>query len=237
VRPAADRPPELRFAATTITVPGIRPEEEEPMRPSPARPRPPAPSGLHSYRVPASLPPPAEIHPAPGRDGGEPLDVVVVDDHELLRTAVVWVLDADAGFRVVGQAASAVEAIEVVRLTKPDLVVMDVRLAGGSGLSACRTIRAELPETRVAITTAFPSVDMLVGAIAAGATGVLLKGGRARDLAEGLREIGRGRRVVSPAIVGLALQRARHLRSADPATTPGDAAAGESQVLSLIGAG
>ena len=80
------------------------------------------------------------------------LRLLVVDDHEVVRQGLVALLDRRPGFQVVAQAGTVEESVAQARLHRPDIVVMDVRLPDGSGVEACREIRAELPETRVEIT-------------------------------------------------------------------------------------
>ena len=77
-----------------------------------------------------------------------PLRLLVVDDHEVVRQGLVSLLDRRSEFQVVAQAGTVAEAIAQARRHRPDLVVMDVRLPDGSGIEACREIRAELPATR-----------------------------------------------------------------------------------------
>src|SRR6266480_705104 len=77
-----------------------------------------------------------------------PLRLLVVDDHEVVRQGLVALLDRRPGFRVVAEAGTVEEAMAQARRHEPDLVIMDVRLPDGSGIEACRDIRAELPGTR-----------------------------------------------------------------------------------------
>ncbi|MEP7158891.1 MAG: response regulator transcription factor [Chloroflexota bacterium] len=98
---------------------------------------------------------------------GEPQHrLLVVDDHEVVRQGLVAMLERRPGFRVVAEAGTAAEAVEMARLHKPDLVVMDVRLPDGSGIEACREIRAEMPETRVVMLTSYPDEEAVFSAIA-----------------------------------------------------------------------
>ena len=85
-----------------------------------------------------------------------PLRLLVVDDHEVVRQGLVALLDRRQGFEVVAEAGTAAEAVEQARRYEPDIVVMDVRLPDGSGVEACREIRAERPATRVVMLTSLP---------------------------------------------------------------------------------
>ena len=85
-----------------------------------------------------------------------PLRLLVVDDHEVVRQGLVALLERRRSFQVVAEAGTVAEAIEQARRFQPDLVIMDVRLPDGSGIEACREIRAELPATRVVMLTSLP---------------------------------------------------------------------------------
>ena len=144
-----------------------------------------------------------------------PLTLLVVDDHEVVRQGLVSMLDRRPGFQVVAEAGTVAEAIEMARRFQPDLVIMDVRLPDGSGIEACREIRAELPETRVVMLTSYPDEEAVIAAIVAGASGYLLKQVRARDLVAALEAVGRGESLLDPAVTGKVLERMRRIATAD----------------------
>jgi two-component system, NarL family, response regulator DevR len=145
--------------------------------------------------------------PAPART----LRLLVVDDHEVVRQGLVALLDRRPGFQVVAQAGTVEESITQARLHQPDIVVMDVRLPDGSGVEACREIRAELPATRVIMLTSFPDDEAVLSAIVAGASGYLLKQIRARDLVAALEAVGRGESLLDPAVTERVLERVRRI--------------------------
>ncbi|MGZ8437879.1 MAG: response regulator, partial [Candidatus Limnocylindrales bacterium] len=103
------------------------------------------------------------------------LRILVVDDHEVVRAGLRALLDSVPGLSVIGEAETAPEAVKAARQLAPDVVVMDLRLRDGSGISACRDIVAERPETRVLILTAFPDEMAAAAALRVGAAGFLLK--------------------------------------------------------------
>jgi two-component system response regulator DevR len=141
------------------------------------------------------------------------LRLLVVDDHEVVRQGLVALLDRRPGFQVVAEAGTVEEAIAQARVHQPDIVVMDVRLPDGSGVEACREIRAELPETRVIMLTSFPDDEAVLSAIVAGASGYLLKQIRARDLVAALEAVGRGESLLDPAVTERVLERVRRMAS------------------------
>jgi two-component system, NarL family, response regulator DevR len=146
-------------------------------------------------------------------DGGStrPLRLLVVDDHEVVRQGLVALLDRRDTFQVVAEAGTVAESMEAARRHRPDIVVMDVRLPDGSGVEACRDIRAEMPETRVIMLTSYPDEEAVLSAIVAGASGYLLKQIRARDLVSALEAVGRGESLLDPAVTERVLERVRRM--------------------------
>jgi len=152
--------------------------------------------------------------PAPG-SAGRPFRLLVVDDHEVVRQGLVALLDRRPNFQVVAQAGTVEEALAQAHLHQPDIVIMDVRLPDGSGVEACREIRADLPDTRVVMLTSFPDDEAVLSAIVAGAAGYLLKQIRARDLVAGLEAVGRGESLLDPAVTERVLARVRQIASGE----------------------
>ena len=139
------------------------------------------------------------------------LRLLVVDDHEVVRQGLVAVLDRREGFQVVAEAGTVAEAIEQARRHQPEIVIMDVRLPDGSGIEACREIRAEFPATRIVMLTSYPDEEAVLSAIVAGASGYLLKQIRARDLVSALEAVGRGESLLDPAVTEKVLERIRRI--------------------------
>jgi two-component system response regulator DevR len=142
-----------------------------------------------------------------------PLRLLVVDDHEVVRQGLVSLLDRRAAFEVVAQAGSIAEAIAQAARYEPDLVIMDLRLPDGSGIEACREIRAARPQTRVVMLTSYPDEEAVLSAIMAGASGYLLKQIRGRDLVSALEAVGRGESLLDSAVTEKVLERVRRLAS------------------------
>jgi DNA-binding NarL/FixJ family response regulator len=152
--------------------------------------------------------------PARG-SAGRPFRLLVVDDHEVVRQGLVALLDRRPNFQVVAEAGTVEEALAQAHLHQPDIVIMDVRLPDGSGVEACREIRADLPDTRVVMLTSFPDDEAVLSAIVAGAAGYLLKQIRARDLVAGLEAVGRGESLLDPAVTERVLARVRQIASGE----------------------
>lgn len=135
--------------------------------------------------------------------------VLLVDDHEVVRVGLHTLLERYPCLQVVGEAASAEEAVSEAGRLRPDIVVMDVRLPGRSGVEACREIRSRFPETRVIILTSYEDDATLFEAIAAGASGYVLKQIGSEALVKAIETVGRGEALLDPAVTERVLRRVR----------------------------
>ncbi len=169
--------------------------------------------------------------------GDRQLRLLVVDDHEVVRQGLVAMLARRPHFQVVAQAATVAEAIEMARRYRPELVVMDVRLPDGSGIEACREIRAELPETRVVMLTSYPDEEAVFSAIVAGASGYLLKQVRGRDLVAALEAVGRGESLLDPAVTEKVLERVRRIATGGANDDLAQLTSQEQKILLLVAEG
>jgi DNA-binding NarL/FixJ family response regulator len=160
-----------------------------------------------------------------------------VDDHEVVRQGLVALLARRDEFQVVAEAGTAADAVEQARRFRPDLAIMDVRLPDGSGIEACREIRAEMPEIRVVILTSYPDEEAVLSAIVAGASGYLLKQIRARDLVGALEAVGRGESLLDPAVTEKVLERIRRIASGGEADELATLTAQERKILMLVAEG
>lgn len=137
------------------------------------------------------------------------LRVMLVDDHEVVRDGVKSLLEAAGGMLVVAEAATVREAVAKAERSFPDVIVMDVRLADGSGIEATREIRSRRPDTAVLMLTSFADDDALFASIMAGAAGYVLKQIKGDDLVRAIRAVGRGESLLDPAVTGSVLARLR----------------------------
>ncbi len=132
---------------------------------------------------------------------------------------------------------TAAEAVEQARRYEPDIVVMDVRLPDGSGVEACREIRAERAATRVVMLTSYPDEEAVLSAIVAGASGYLLKQVRARDLVSALEAVGRGESLLDPAVTEKVLERVRRIATGAAADDLAALTTQEQKILLLVAEG
>ena len=138
-----------------------------------------------------------------------PLRVLLVDDHEVVRQGLSSLHKATDDIVVAGEAGTVRDAIEEAERTRPDVVVMDVRLADGSGIEATREIRARRPETQVIMLTSFADDEALFASIMAGASGYVLKQVKSGELIRAIRTVGRGESLLDPAVTKPVLDRLR----------------------------
>jgi DNA-binding NarL/FixJ family response regulator len=139
----------------------------------------------------------------------QPLRVMLVDDHEVVRDGIRSLLDATDDLVVCAEAASAREAVAVAERALPDVIVMDVRLQDGSGIEATRDIRARRPQTQVLMLTSFADDEALFASIMAGAAGYVLKQIKGGDLVRAIRTVGSGENLLDPAVTKGVLDRLR----------------------------
>ena len=137
------------------------------------------------------------------------LKILLVDDHEVVRLGIRSLLSRYAQFQIVDEAANAQEAIEKAIEHQPDVVVMDVRLPGKSGIEATRDIVEQLPQTKVIMLTSYAEDEILFEAIAAGASGYVLKQIGSGELVRALETIGRGEALLDPAVTKKVFDRVR----------------------------
>jgi DNA-binding NarL/FixJ family response regulator len=134
--------------------------------------------------------------------------VLVVDDHELLRQGVISTLDEAPRFEVAGEAASADEGVDKALELRPDLVLLDISMPGGSGLAVLPRVKDALPQALVVMLTVAEDPATVTEALKAGANGYLVKGIRAEAFIEALISILAGESYVSPAVAGRILREA-----------------------------
>jgi DNA-binding NarL/FixJ family response regulator len=169
---------------------------------------------------------------APG--GGDVITIALVDDQELVRTGFRLILEAEADFAVTGEAADGESALALIARTRPDVVLMDVRMPGMDGIEATRRVSAP---TRVLVLTTFDLDEVVWEAIRAGAAGFLLKTAPADDLVRAVRVVAAGESLLSPSITRRLIETfAAQPQAREPAGL-GELTARELEVLRLVARG
>ncbi len=163
--------------------------------------------------------------------------ILIADDHEVVRIGLAALLDRQRGFRVVGEAGSGNEAVRLARTLRPDVVVMDIRMPDGSGTDACRVITAELPDTPVVMLTSYADEEALFEAIAAGASGYVLKRIGSDELVNAVRTVAEGRSLLDPAVTAAVLDRLRSAAHAEESGAFSELTEQERRVLAHLANG
>jgi DNA-binding NarL/FixJ family response regulator len=134
---------------------------------------------------------------------------MLVDDHEIVRDGIRAMLDAEGDIIVTAEAGSVRDAVDEAARSRPDVIVMDVRLSDGSGIEATREIRANRPATKVLMLTSFADDEALFASIMAGASGYVLKQVKSNDLLRAIRAVGAGDSLLDPSVTNAVLDRLR----------------------------
>jgi DNA-binding NarL/FixJ family response regulator len=165
------------------------------------------------------------------------LKILLVDDHEVVRLGLKSLLSNYPSLEVVAEAADADQAIRLAAEYKPDVVVMDIRLPGKSGIDATREITSKQPDTKVIMLTTFADDELLFDAISAGASGYVLKQIDSSELITALERIGRGESLLDPAVTQQVFKRMRESSRKAEKEAFGDLTEQELKVLALVAQG
>lgn len=165
------------------------------------------------------------------------LKVVLVDDHEVVRLGLISLLEDLDWVDVVGEAGSSSEAIAAVEKYNPNVVVMDIRMPGGSGLDACREITTRWPETKVIMLTSYADDELIFRALQVGASGYVLKQVGNRSLVEALEAVRRGDALLDPIVTQRVIARVREAERAKQAAAFRDLTDREMSVLAQVAEG
>ena len=164
-----------------------------------------------------------------------PIRVFILDDHELVRRGLTDLLTTTSDLIIVGEAATATDALHRIPAAAPDVALLDARLPDGSGIDVCREIRSSFEHVRCLILTSYDDDEALFAAVMAGASGYLLKQIGGNSLIEGIRQVAAGRSLLDPAVTEKLLDRLRHPLEPDPVA--GKLTAREREILDLIADG
>ncbi|MBI4338812.1 MAG: response regulator transcription factor [Chloroflexi bacterium] len=163
--------------------------------------------------------------------------VMVVDDHEVVRTGLEAILGAEEDLEVMAEAGTVNEAVQKASLFAPEVILMDVRLGEGSGIEACRAIKSERPATQVLMLTSFGDEEAVMSSIMAGASGYLLKNVGRADLIRAIRAVARGQNLLDPAVTKRVMERLTRLANKEEAQALQAVSAREKDVLVLVAQG
>ena len=163
--------------------------------------------------------------------------ILIVDDHEVVRLGLKALLDQHPHFEVIAEAANAKEALEKVERYSPDVVLMDIRLPGASGIEACEEITENFPDTKVIMLTSYAEDEMLFSAIRSGASGYVLKQIAAEDLIKAIEAVGRGEGLLDPAVTQRVFQEVKRAVREEEASAFANLSQQEKHVLLLVSEG
>jgi DNA-binding NarL/FixJ family response regulator len=161
--------------------------------------------------------------------------VFVLDDHELVRTGLRTLLQAEEDMEVVGEAATADDGLRLIRELEPDVAILDVRLPDGNGIEVCREVQSALPHVRCLMLTSYSDDDALFSSIMAGASGYVLKEVGGGDLLGDIRRVSQGMSLLDPALTQELFDRLRKDQEAESKLTV--LTPQERKVLELIALG
>ncbi len=163
--------------------------------------------------------------------------IMIVDDHEVVRLGLKTLLDHQPHFEVVAEASTAKEAIEKAEIYRPDVILMDIRLPGASGIDACQAIKQKHPEIKVIILTSYEEDEVLFAAIRAGAETYLLKQIDGNSLIQAIEAVGRGEALLDPSVTKRILEEVRRAKREEEAAAFADLTTQEMLVLNLVSEG
>jgi DNA-binding NarL/FixJ family response regulator len=163
--------------------------------------------------------------------------ILIVDDHEVVRLGLKSLLEQHPHFEVVAEAGNAKEAMEQVERFLPDVVLMDIRLPGTSGIEACEEITNNYPDIKVIMLTSYAEDEMLFSAIRSGASGYVLKQISADGLIKAIEAVGRGEALLDPAVTQRVFQEVRRAVREEEASAFANLSQQEKHILLLVSEG
>lgn len=165
----------------------------------------------------------------------EPIRVLVVDDHPVVRRGIQSLLAEEEDIEVVGEAVNGKDALEQLKTLKPDVILMDLVMPEMNGIEAIQHITTAYPEARILVMTSFAADDKVFPSIKAGALGYILKDSDPEDLIRMIRQVYRGELSIHPSIARKVIQELN--RPAKEPLTPSPLTEREVEILQLIAQG
>src|SRR5215813_1513870 len=142
--------------------------------------------------------------------------IVLVDDHKIVRQGLKALLAAEPDYEILGEAADGLQALDIVRQLRPDILIVDLNLPGLNGIDVVRTVNAEWPATRVIVLSMHSSEDYVLPVFASGASGYVLKDACVEDLVQAIRQALKGSRYLSPQLAERAIDTYLHVGRSAP---------------------
>ena len=167
----------------------------------------------------------------------QPIKVLLVDDHEMVRIGLAAVLDTEEGIEVVGEASDGREGLRLAQMYKPDVVLMDLVMEGMDGVETTRRLMEMLPECKVIVLTSYIDDSKMYPVIEAGAFSYLLKTSRATEIAEAIRAAARGQSVLESQVAAKMMNRFRQPQRAQTPAPHESLTDREMEVLKLLAQG
>ncbi len=146
--------------------------------------------------------------------------ILIADDHAVVREGLRALIAAEAGMELVGEAADGAEAVEKVRVLKPDVILLDLVMPRCTGLEAIKQIKADNPQARILVLTSFDDDDKVLTAIKSGALGYLLKDSAPQQLLQAIRDVYHGRSSLHPLIALKVIQELNQPSPLPPTEAP-----------------
>ena len=163
--------------------------------------------------------------------------LLIIDDHEMVREGLKAILTTEPDFEIVGDAASAEQAFELIERLSPDIILLDIRLPGTSGIEVCHTVSERYPECAVIILTTFTDESLVAQCIQAGARGFIVKDIERFDLKRSIRAVARGEAAIDPKAAVAVLAQLRRTPSLKKEPSPEPLSSQQIVILRLVAQG
>ncbi len=170
-----------------------------------------------------------------GLQTGNPVRILIADDHPVVRDGLVAILNTQADFKVIGETATGKETVALTLELHPDVLLLDLEMPDMDGVTALENIRQQLPDIRVIVLTAFDTDDRIMSALKSGARGYLLKGVSRQEIFQAIRTVSLGGSLLQPVVTSRLLD---HIQSGEAALAFQEALTGrEREILRLVAQG
>ena len=163
--------------------------------------------------------------------------LLIIDDHEMVREGLKAMLVSEPDFAIVGDAANAEQALELIERLRPDVILLDIRLPGVSGIEVCRTVTERYPETAVIILTTFSDENLVAQCIQAGARGFIVKDIERFDLKRSIRAVARGEAAIDTKAAVAVLAQLRRAPQLNADSSPEPLSSQQLVILRLVAQG